>query len=325
MISQDIERKYLEEQISELDKDIEAIKTDLATVGTFVNIKSLQLEKKQNLKISLEKRLENLLHNDNSLAQYMDSDRVLGRDQKFILNEQKIDANTSQINDYQEQLDKAESVFKKADLLIQRKKLEVYNNVLKINNITIERRQRMYIGRTRRINAIKNSPQNLKVSVNNLRLQKMQSKYETRVNKTFELEEYQKQVAAEGHKIRSKVLGKVITYSNRSDDKVRLKYQKLLETKEGLIKLESARQFYDNYYFSLNEHKVLMGDRLNHQDLIAGFSGEQLVTGVDGNVYLKQDNGEVELVPPEMLSEVAQRYGFSPTESDNSELKRRVA
>lgn len=325
MISQDIERKYLEEQISELDKDIETIKTDLATVGTFVNIKNLQLEKKQNLKISLEKRLENLLHNDNSLAKYMDSNIVLENDQKFNLNEQKMNANTSQINDYQEQLEKAGNIFKKVDLTVQRKKMEICNNLLHRKNVRIERKQRMYIGLTRKINDLNNIPQNLQVSVNNLHLQKMQAKYEERVNKTFELEEYQKQVAAEGHQLRSKILGKVVAYSNRKDDKVLLKYQRLLETKKGLIKLESARQFYDNYHFSLNEHKVLMGDRLNHQDLNTTFLNEQLVTGVDGNVYLKRDNGEVELIPQEMLSEVAQRYGFSLNESDNSELKRRVA
>ena len=192
-------------------------------------------------------------------------------------------------------------------------------------NVTIERRQRMYIGLTRRIDALKNSPQNLKVSVNNLRLQKVQAKYENRVNRTFELEEYQKQVAAEGHKIRSKVLGKVVTYSNYSDDKVRLKYQKLLETKKGLIKIESARQFYDNYYFSLNEHKVLEGEQLKHHDLIVDNSSEQLVTGVDGNIYLQHANGGVELVSPEMLAEVAEKYGFKPNENDNNDIKRRVA
>lgn len=325
MLSQEIEQKYLIEQISELSKDIEAIKTDLATVGTFVSIKNLQLEKKQNLKISLEKRLEQLKNNDHSLARYMDNESVLNNDKQFATNERQKITNNSQIDAYNEQLNNTDSKFKKIDLLIQRKKLEVYNGILTRKNVTIERRQRMYIGLTRRIDALKNSPQNLKVSVNNLRLQKVQTKYENRVNRTFELEEYQKQVAAEGHKIRSKVLGKVVTYSNYSDDKVRLKYQKLLETKKGLIKIESARQFYDNYYFSLNEHKVLEGEQLKHHDLIVDNSSEQLVTGVDGNIYLQHANGGVELVPPEMLAEVAEKYGFKPNENDNNDIKRRVA
>ena len=315
MLSQEIEQKYLIEQISELSKDIEAIKTDLATVGTFVSIKNLQLEKKQNLKISLEKRLEQLKNNNHSLARYMDNESVLNNDKQFATNERQKITNNSQIDAYNEQLNNTDSKFKKIDLLIQRKKLEVYNGILTRKNVTIERRQRMYIGLTRRIDALKNSPQNLKVSVNNLRLQKVQAKYENRVNRTFELEEYQKQVAAEGHKIRSKVLGKVVTYSNYSDDKVRLKYQKLLETKKGLIKIESARQFYDNYYFSLNEHKVLEGEQLKHHDLIVDNSSEQLVTGVDGNIYLQHANGGVELVSPEMLAEVA----------ENNDIKRRVA
>lgn len=325
MLSQEIEQKYLIEQISELSKDIEAIKTDLATVGTFVSIKNLQLEKKQNLKISLEKRLEQLKNNNHSLARYMDNESVLNNDKQFATNERQKITNNSQIDAYNEQLNNTDSKFKKIDLLIQRKKLEVYNGILTRKNVTIERRQRMYIGLTRRIDALKNSPQNLKVSVNNLRLQKVQTKYENRVNRTFELEEYQKQVAAEGHKIRSKVLGKVVTYSNYSDDKVRLKYQKLLETKKGLIKIESARQFYDNYYFSLNEHKVLEGEQLKHHDLIVDNSSEQLVTGVDGNIYLQHANGGVELVPPEMLAEVAEKYGFKPNENDNNDIKRRVA
>lgn len=325
MLSQEIEQKYLIEQISELSKDIEAIKTDLATVGTFVSIKNLQLEKKQNLKISLEKRLEQLKNNNHSLARYMDNESVLNNDKQFATNERQKITNNSQIDAYNEQLNNTDSKFKKIDLLIQRKKLEVYNGILTRKNVTIERRQRMYIGLTRRIDALKNSPQNLKVSVNNLRLQKVQAKYENRVNRTFELEEYQKQVAAEGHKIRSKVLGKVVTYSNYSDDKVRLKYQKLLETKKGLIKIESARQFYDNYYFSLNEHKVLEGEQLKHHDLIVDNSSEQLVTGVDGNIYLQHSNGGVELVPPEMLAEVAEKYGFKPNENDNNDIKRRVA
>ena len=325
MLSQEIEQKYLIEQISELSKDIEAIKTDLATVGTFISIKNLQLEKKQNLKISLEKRLEQLKNNDHSLARYMDNESVLNNDKQFATNERQKITNNSQIDAYNEQLNNTDSKFKKIDLLIQRKKLEVYNGILTRKNVTIERRQRMYIGLTRRIDALKNSPQNLKVSVNNLRLQKVQAKYENRVNRTFELEEYQKQVAAEGHKIRSKVLGKVVTYSNYSDDKVRLKYQKLLETKKGLIKIESARQFYDNYYFSLNEHKVLEGEQLKHHDLIVDNSSEQLVTGVDGNIYLQHSNGGVELVPPEMLAEVAEKYGFKPNENDNNDIKRRVA
>ncbi|MEI3530208.1 MAG: hypothetical protein V8Q75_03930 [Bacilli bacterium] len=325
MLSQEIEQKYLIEQISELSKDIEAIKTDLATVGTFVSIKNLQLEKKQNLKISLEKRLEQLKNNNHSLARYMDNESVLNNDKQFATNERQKITNNSQIDAYNEQLNNTDSKFKKIDLLIQRKKLEVYNGILTRKNVTIERRQRMYIGLTRRIDALKNSPQNLKVSVNNLRLQKVQAKYENRVNRTFELEEYQKQVAAEGHKIRSKVLGKVVTYSNYSDDKVRLKYQKLLETKKGLIKIESARQFYDNYYFSLNEHKVLEGEQLKHHDLIVDNSSEQLVTGVDGNIYLQHANGGVELVSPEMLAEVAEKYGFKPNENDNNDIKRRVA
>ena len=319
MLSQEIEQKYLIEQISELSKDIEAIKTDLATVGTFVSIKNLQLEKKQNLKISLEKRLEQLKNNNHSLARYMDNESVLNNDKQFATNERQKITNNSQIDAYNEQLNNTDSKFKKIDLLIQRKKLEVYNGILTRKNVTIERRQRMYIGLTRRIDALKNSPQNLKVSVNNLRLQKVQAKYENRVNRTFELEEYQKQVAAEGHKIRSKVLGKVVTYSNYSDDKVRLKYQKLLEiskVKTGvIIKIESARQFYDNYYFSLNEHKVLEGEQLKHHDLIVDNSSEQLVTGVDGNIYLQHANGGVELVSPEMLAEVA----------ENNDIKRRVA
>ncbi len=325
MLSQEIEQKYLIEQISELSKDIEVIKTDLATVGTFVSIKNLQLEKKQNLKISLEKRLEQLKNNNHSLARYMDNESVLNNDKQFATNERQKITNNSQIDAYNEQLNNTDSKFKKIDLLIQRKKLEVYNGILTRKNVTIERRQRMYIGLTRRIDALKNSPQNLKVSVNNLRLQKVQAKYENRVNRTFELEEYQKQVAAEGHKIRSKVLGKVVTYSNYSDDKVRLKYQKLLETKKGLIKIESARQFYDNYYFSLNEHKVLEGEQLKHHDLIVDNSSEQLVTGVDGNIYLQHANGGVELVSPEMLAEVAEKYGFKPNENDNNDIKRRVA
>lgn len=323
MLSQEIERNYLVKQIEELDKDINSLKKELSDAKSFIKLKELHLEKKSNLKISLEKRLEQLKQNDNSLAKYMDNTRVIENNQQFVTNERQMTANNAQIDAYNVQLNNTENKFKKADLLIQRKKMEVYNGLLKRKNVTIARRQRMYIGVTRKIEALKNSPQNLKVSVNNLQLQKMQTKYENRVNKTFELEEYQKQVAMEGHKIRSKILGKLITYSNRSDDRVRLKYQKLLETKKGLIKIESARQFYDNYYFSLNEHKVLEGESLTHHDLITDYSDGQLVTGVDGNIYLQRDNGEVELVPPEMLAEVVSQYGFKSNENDG--VKRRAA
>lgn len=174
----------------------------------------------------------------------------------------------------------------------------------------------MYIGFTRKIEAMKNSPQNFKVSINNIHLEKMRNKYEEHINKTFELEEYQKQMVSEGHMIRSRILGKAVTFSNRSDDRVRAKYQKLLSNKDGLIKLESARQFYDNYDFSLNESKVLQGESLKHDDII-----DNIIKGDDGNLYYHYTNGNMQMVPPEMFEEVASKYGFQFDEDS----KQRVA
>lgn len=121
MLSQEIEQKYLKEQLQEVEKDIKSLATDLEQAKYFTKVKELQLEKKNNLKISLEKRLENLKQRDNSLAGYMSADTVVKNDQQFITNENKININIAQMESYDNQLKGTKNIFKKADITIQRK------------------------------------------------------------------------------------------------------------------------------------------------------------------------------------------------------------
>ena len=130
MISQDIEREYLKKQLEEVEKDIETLKEDIKNAELFTKRKELKLEQKQNLKISLEKRLNNLNTNDNSLSGYLNNDRVNKLDNAFIENQESINSNNDQIRLYNEQIENSKSIFKKADLLIQRKKIEIHNGFL---------------------------------------------------------------------------------------------------------------------------------------------------------------------------------------------------
>lgn len=305
MISQDIEREYLKKQLEEVEKDIETIKEDIKNAEVFTKRKELKLEQKQNLKISLEKRLNNLNVNDNSLSSYLNNERVTNLDNAFIENQESINANNEQIRLYNEQIENSKGILKKADLLIQRKKLEIQNGFLNKKSAFIKNNQRMYIAANRLVAERENKAENLKVSVNAINLRKMQEKYEAKVERTHELNEYQNQLKADGHKIRSNILGKVVNFYNKKDDKTRMKLQKLINTKSELLKIESARQFYDNYYLTINQSKVLSGDRLTHYDIT-----ETVFQDVDGNLYAKKADGQVSLVPPELWAEVAEKHGI---------------
>lgn len=305
MLSQDIEREYLNKQLEEVKKDIDSIQKEISELQSFTRLKEIQLEKKQNLKISLEKRLNNLSVGDNSLASYLNNEKVSKRDDNFVKNQQTIESNTQQISNYEEQIKDTKNIFVKADLMIQRKKLKIYNSFLNQNNVIIERNQRMYIAATRLATERKNHDQNFKVSVNNIKLRKMQEKYEIKITETHGLEEYHSQLQAEGHKIRSSILGKVISVYNKRDERVRSKFQKLLNTKSELLKIESARQFYDSYDLTKNQQSVLEGRSLSYEDII-----DNVIQDEFGNLYFKDSTGKVTPVPPELWAEVAQKHGI---------------
>lgn len=306
MLSQNIEIENLKKQLEQVNKDIETIQNDIKESLNFVKLRELHLEEKKNLKTSLEKRLSHLENNNNSLSSFLTDEKVIKRDNDFANNESTIKDNNNRIEIYNNQLKDTRNIFKKADLTIQRKTVEIQNKLLNRKNVRIERNQRMYIAVARKVEEVKNKPLNKKVSINNIKIVKMQDKYETKLERTHELEDYKNQLHSEGHKIRSSVLGKVVAFYNKRDDKVRLKFQKLLATKSELLKIESARQFYANYDFTRNQQRVLDGERLSYNDII-----ENLVQDNEGNYYYQDAMGNQTVISPEQIAKLNEKFNLN--------------
>lgn len=306
MLSQNIEIENLNKQLEQVNKDIETIQNDIKESLNFVKLRELHLEEKKNLKTSLEKRLENLMKGDNSLSSFLDDEKVAKRDNAFVITETKMVNNNTRINQYNEQLKETKNIFKKADLTIQRKTVEIHNKLLNRKNVRIERNQRMYIAVSRKVEEVKNKPLNKKVSINNIKLVKIQDKYETKIERTHELEDYKNQLQSEGHKIRSRVLGKVVDFYNKRDDRVRLKFQKLLATKSELLKIESARQFYESYDFTRNQQRVLDGEKLKYNDII-----QNIVQDNEGNYYYQDAMGNQTIMSPEQMAKLDEKFNLN--------------
>ena len=106
--------------------------------------------------------------------------------------------------------------------------------------------------------------------------------------------------------------------NNKKDDKVRVKFQKLLSTKSELLKIESARQFYESYDLTRNQQKVLQGSKLTHEDItdMILFSGPEgtFYKNSNGDLYIKSSSGDVFPISQEMWEEVAQNHGLINTE-----------
>lgn len=317
MISQSIELENLKKQLEEVNKDIESIQNDIKESESFINLREQHLEKKKNLKTSIEKRIESLKFGESSYSSFLDNESVQKRDISFASNQEQINQNNEKISQYNEQLKDTKSFFKKADITLQRKKVEFESKILNKKNVRIERSQRMYIASARKIEELKNKPLNGKVSINNMKLTKMQQKYQEGIIRTHELEEYKNELQNQGHKVRSKILGKVVEFYNKKDDRVRGKFQKLLSTKSELLKIESARQFYESYDLTRNQQKVLQGDKLTHEDItdMILFNGPEgtFYKDSNGDLYIKSSSGEVFPISQEMWEEVAKNHGLVDT------------
>ena len=326
MLSQDIEKEHLKKQLEEVEKDIESIEKEINELQSFTRIKEFQLEKKKNLKHSLETRLNNLSNNDKSLSSYLNSEKVAERDNNFKQNSTAIKANEVQINNYSAKINETKNVFVKTDLMIRRKKIELQNMFLEKKNVIIENRQRMYIAISRLAIERENRSENFKVSVNNIKLRKMQEKYETKVTETHGLEEHKRELENSGNKITSRIMGKIINVYNKRDERVRSKFQKLLNTKSELIELKSARQFYINPELTRNEQRVLEGNGLSYDDikesvLYQGTDAE-VVKDSNGEMFVRKNNGEIVTISAEQFQEYLSNQAVVGPEE---EIKGKVA
>ena len=328
MLSQDIEREHLKKQLEEVGKDIENIEKEINELQSFTRIKEFQLEKKRNLKHSIETRLNNLDKEDVdiSLASHLDSKKVNDRDNNFKQNNETIISNEVQINNYSAKINETKNIFIKTDLTIRRKKIELQNMFLKNKNVIIENRQRMYIAASRLAIERENRSENFKVSVNNIKLRKMQEKYETKVTETHVLEEHKRELENNGNKITSRIMGKIINVYNKRDERVRSKFQKLLNTKSELIELKSARQFYINPELTRNEQRVLEGNGLSYDDikesvLYQGTDAE-VVKDANGEMFVRKNNGEIVTISAEQFQEYLSNQAVVEPEE---EIKGKVA
>lgn len=326
MLSQDIEKEHLKKQLEEVEKDIESIEKEINELQSFTRIKEFQLEKKKNLKHSLETRLNNLSNNDNSLSSHLKSEKVAERDNNFKQNSTTIKANEVQIDSYSARINDTKNIFIKADLMIRRKKIKAHNMLLESKNVMIESRQRMYIATSRLAIERQNRSENFKVSINNIKLRKMQEKYEAKITETHGLEEHKRELENNGNKITSRIMGKIINVYNKRDERVRSKFQKLLNTKSELIELKSARQFYASPEFTRNEQRVLEGNSLSYDDiqetvLYKGTDAE-VVKDANGEMFVRKNSGEIIPVSSEKFQEyLANEVTVEPEE----EIKGKVA
>ena len=303
MLSHNIEIENIEKQLKEVNEDINTIQNDIKESNYLLKLKELKLEQKQNLKTSLEKRLKELNENTHIHTNYMDSYSFDKRDEKYEINSQIINDNSEQINDLNNQINNSKSFLTKMDLKIQRKKYEVYNNVLNGKNIILEKKQRVYLAASRNVNKLETMPQNFLVSVNNIKLRNTQEKYETKIERTHDLELHQRKLEEEGHKIRSKFFDKAIEFYTKRDNKTRDKYQKLLQTKSEFLKIESARQFYESYDLTRNQERVLAGESLKHDDIINN------IIQIDGQNYLQDKNGNLKPLSDEIFMSAINNKG----------------
>lgn len=300
MLSHNIEIENIENQISIVNEEINAIQNEINESNKKLRFKTIELEQKRSTKISLEKKLNELKLQDSehSLTGYMSNERIDKIDKAYETNNQIINSNVEKLNDINDKIVSSKSFLTRIDLKIERRKLEKQNKRLNGKNIKLEQKQRMHLVFLRNINKMVNMPQKFVVSVNSVNISKIQKKYENQVERTYELETHQKKLQEEGHKIRSEFFGKAIEFYSKKDEKIRSKYQKLLQTKSELLKLESAKQFYDNYDLTLNQNKVLNGESLSYTDLTSN------IVKVDGQNHLKGENGEsIGVVPNDVLME----------------------
>lgn len=296
MLSHNIEIENLRKQLEDVNEEISTIQKDIQESQTLLRLKEIRLESKENLKRSIENKLRELntlvdIKSEHTYTGYMDSVGFDKRDQKFENNNKIIDNNSKQIDDLNNQINNSKNSLTKVNLKLKRKKFQVYNNILNGKNIFLDKKQRMYLTVSRNINKLENMPENFSVSVNNIKIRNVKEKYENQIERTYNLEKNQKKLQEEGHKIKSKVLGKVVEFYTKSDNKTKEKYHKLLQIQSEFLVLDSARQFYDpDYKMTRNQKRVLAGESLKHEDIINN------IIQLNGQNYLQDKNGDLELI-----------------------------